>query len=155
MKVQIEIRSSNLSHHIFQHNVCNFLDETISPVEQAEALGISVDLYNKFVVIRKENGDYLEVWNQIRSWVRLLSWYDIIGETYSYSSVYQTSICKAIDESDGVSNKTYADEVVIGLSQEQEFLALISKADSVKNSKKIGRWVGHSGSDPITFFHLN
>lgn len=32
---------------------CRFLNETVSPVDQAEKLGISVELYEKLVVVRK------------------------------------------------------------------------------------------------------
>lgn len=46
--------------------MCEYLNETISPIQQSEALGISVDLYNRLVEIRKNNLDYLTVmgkWN--------------------------------------------------------------------------------------------
>lgn len=43
----------------FQRNVCEFLNETVHPVEQAHALQIPVDLYNKIVTIRKNTAHKL------------------------------------------------------------------------------------------------
>lgn len=38
-----------------QENMCMFLNETVSPTEQAQALGIDLELYERLVTIRKNN----------------------------------------------------------------------------------------------------
>jgi len=100
-------------------DACSFIGEIVSSVHQAEALNIPVALYDKIVVIRKGSVNELEIWKQVEAWL---------------------NICIAIDESDGVLNKTYPEEAFISLGGEREFVTMIRKVDYVKNSKKIGRW---------------
>lgn len=46
-----------------------------------------------------------------------------------------------IDADDGNFSTRYEEEKKMSLIQEQEFLSLIREAESVKDRKKVGRWV--------------
>lgn len=67
--IKIHDNKSNPLPNIFQRNVCDILGESVNVAQQAEALKIPVALYNKIVVIRKENANNLEFSNQIKGWV--------------------------------------------------------------------------------------
>jgi len=96
-------------------NICDFLNETVCPVEQARALQIPFDLYKSIVAIRKENADNQTISGRI-STVR--------------------HICKEINRSEGVFVKDAPED--IGLSPDEfiEASRFLNIAREANNNEK-------------------
>lgn len=99
-------------------NICNFLNESVIPSDQAHALRIPVDLYKKIVAIRKEYANDLPIDNRI-------------------NPVVIRPICKEINRSDGVFDITVPEVSHLGSSQLKEVIAIINRARYAENAKKI------------------
>lgn len=97
-------------------NICSFLNETVSPLEQAQALRIPIDLYNRIVVIRKERGDCFTLDDRIAN-VR--------------------SICREINHADGIFNKSIPNDTGISFDQQLNVDFIIANAQLAKNNEKI------------------
>lgn len=68
------------------------------------------------------------------------SWDEIIEQAY-FSTGWQVSICRAINQNDGLLNKTTSEDDVFDFEQVKQILKLLRKANSAENSKKIEHWV--------------
>lgn len=92
--------------------MCDFLNETVNPVEQANALQISVDLYERIVLIRRDNfhdfsidGRVAVVVSVITRDLRLSNVFsNTIEMISSCNFIFQREICREFNRREGVFN---------------------------------------------------